>query len=59
MRQEIEALVYRYADLLDGGDLDGVAALFEHADWGSSTRTERFHGTAAVVNGRFTPILSS
>jgi len=47
-RAAIEGLVYRYAELLDGGDLDGVAALFEHADWGSSTRTERFHGTAAV-----------
>jgi len=44
----ITAFLHRYASLLDGGDLDGVAALFEHADWGSSTRTERFHGTAAV-----------
>ena len=47
MRQ-IEALVYRYAELLDAGDLDGVAALFEHADWGSGTRTERMHGTDEV-----------
>ena len=47
MRQ-IAALVYRYAELLDRGDLDGVAALFEHATWGSGTRTERMQGTAQV-----------
>ena len=47
MRQ-IAALVYRYAELLDAGDLDGVAALFEHATWGSGTRTERMQGTAQV-----------
>ena len=47
MRQ-IEALVYRYAELLDQGDLDGVAALFEHAAWGSGTRTERMRGTEQV-----------
>jgi 3-phenylpropionate/cinnamic acid dioxygenase small subunit len=28
--REIENLVYAYADRLDAGDLDGVAALFEH-----------------------------
>jgi 3-phenylpropionate/cinnamic acid dioxygenase small subunit len=27
---EITNLLYTYAQLLDGGDLDGVAALFEH-----------------------------
>ena len=47
MRQ-IAALVYRYAELLDGGDLDGVAALFEDATWGSGTRTERMRGTDQV-----------
>ena len=47
MRQ-IEALVYGYAELLDAGDLDGVAALFEHATWGSGTRTERMQGTDQV-----------
>jgi 3-phenylpropionate/cinnamic acid dioxygenase small subunit len=45
---EIAALVYRYAELIDAGDLDGVAALFEHATWGSGTRTERMHGTEQV-----------
>ena len=47
MRQ-IAALVYRYADLLDQGDLDGVAALFAHATWGSGTRQERMRGTEQV-----------
>jgi hypothetical protein len=47
----ITALVHRYAELLDGGDLDGVAALFEHASWGSSTREERLRGTDAVRKG--------
>ncbi len=28
--QEIANLIYRYAELLDAGDLDGVAGLFEH-----------------------------
>src|SRR3954471_13525570 len=45
MRQ-IEALVYRYAELLDAGDLDGVAALFEHAAW-KSARAD-VQGTQAV-----------
>ena len=42
--QAITALVYRYAELIDAGDLDGVAGLFEHATWGAGTRTERLHG---------------
>jgi 3-phenylpropionate/cinnamic acid dioxygenase small subunit len=48
VRHAIEALVYRYAELLDEGDLDGVAELFEHATWGSGTRTERMQGTEQV-----------
>ncbi|WP_059016060.1 nuclear transport factor 2 family protein [Mycobacterium sp. M26] len=28
--REIENLIYRYAELLDGGELDGVAELFTH-----------------------------
>jgi 3-phenylpropionate/cinnamic acid dioxygenase small subunit len=28
--REITNLIYTYAELLDGGDLDGVARLFEH-----------------------------
>lgn len=48
MRQAIEALVYRYAELLDGGDLDGVAALFADADWVAGSRDFRVHGTEQV-----------
>lgn len=29
---EIQNLIFRYADLLDRGDLDGMGALFDHAD---------------------------
>ena len=32
---EITALVHSYARLLDRGDVDGVAALFEHSTWRS------------------------
>jgi hypothetical protein len=43
---EITALIHEYAFRLDAGDLDGVAALFEHADL-RSTRNERvLHGAA-------------
>ena len=48
MLHAIEALVYRYAELLDGGDLDGVAALFAHADWRPGTRDFVAHGTDEV-----------
>jgi 3-phenylpropionate/cinnamic acid dioxygenase small subunit len=34
-RDEISALVHRYAELLDGGDMDGVVALFAAATWRS------------------------
>ena len=32
---EITALVHSYARLLDDGDVDAVAALFEHSTWRS------------------------
>jgi 3-phenylpropionate/cinnamic acid dioxygenase small subunit len=35
-RDEIAALVYRYAELLDAGDMDGVVALFADATWRSA-----------------------
>jgi 3-phenylpropionate/cinnamic acid dioxygenase small subunit len=40
-RDEIAALVHAYAELLDGGDLDGVAHLFDRATWraGSGSRS--------------------
>ena len=36
----ITALIHEYAERIDAGDLDGVAALFEHATWGSPGRGE-------------------
>jgi len=49
--QAITSLVHRYAALIDAGDLDGVAALFEHATWGAGTRSERLRGTEEVRRG--------
>jgi 3-phenylpropionate/cinnamic acid dioxygenase small subunit len=44
----ITALIHAYAELLDAGDLDGVAALFAHATWRSAGRTEVFRGAEQV-----------
>jgi hypothetical protein len=41
---EITALVNEYAYRLDAGDLDGVAALFEHAELGSTRHDRRYRG---------------
>jgi 3-phenylpropionate/cinnamic acid dioxygenase small subunit len=38
--EEITALVYRYAELLDGGDLEGVVRLFDGATWRSAATGE-------------------
>ncbi len=46
--EAITALVMAYAERLDLGDLDGVAALFAHATWRSPGRVEPLRGTAAV-----------
>lgn len=35
-REEIAAIVHRYAELLDGGDVEGVVALFSRATWRSA-----------------------
>jgi 3-phenylpropionate/cinnamic acid dioxygenase small subunit len=43
----IAALIHGYAELLDAGDLDGVAELFGEADYGSPAQG-RIHGSAAV-----------
>lgn len=43
-RAAITALIHEYAYRIDAGDLDGVAALFEHAELGSSIRPERMRG---------------
>ena len=44
----VRALIFRYADLIDAGDLDGLAALFAHATWRSAGRDEVLRGTAEV-----------
>ena len=47
----ITALIHAYAERIDSGDLDGVAALFEHATWGSPGRGEPLRGTTQVRRG--------
>ncbi len=42
--EAIRALIHEYAFRIDAGDLDGVAALFAHAELGSSIRPERMKG---------------
>jgi ketosteroid isomerase-like protein len=39
--EAIRALIVAYADRLDAGDFDGVAALFEHATFSSARGGER------------------
>ena len=46
--QAITALIHAYAERLDEGDLDGVAALFADATWRTPARTEPLRGAAAV-----------
>jgi ketosteroid isomerase-like protein len=45
---EIATLVHSYARLLDGGDVDGVAGLFEHSTWRSLPNGSLRRGTAEV-----------
>ena len=44
----IEALLYAYAERLDLGDLDGVAALFERATWRTTARADVLRGREQV-----------
>jgi 3-phenylpropionate/cinnamic acid dioxygenase small subunit len=44
----IATLIHRYAERLDDGDLDGVAALFADATWRTPARAEPLRGAAAV-----------
>jgi 3-phenylpropionate/cinnamic acid dioxygenase small subunit len=46
--EAISALVMSYAERIDAGDLDGLAALFAHATWRSSVRAEPLRGAAEV-----------
>ncbi len=43
---EITALIHEYAFRLDAGDLDGVAALVEHGELGSTRHDGRLRGSA-------------
>jgi 3-phenylpropionate/cinnamic acid dioxygenase small subunit len=45
---EIEALVYGYAERIDAGDMDGVVDLFAHATWRSGATGETLPDAAAV-----------
>jgi len=47
-RAAIEALIYRYAERIDTGDLAGVGALFDGAVY-RSDRGGRYEGAAAVT----------
>ena len=44
--ERVIALIHEYAALLDAGDLDAVARLFEHAELGSTKHSRRMRGTA-------------
>jgi 3-phenylpropionate/cinnamic acid dioxygenase small subunit len=46
--QAIAALIHLYAERLDDGDLDGVAALFADATWRTPARAEALRGRVAV-----------
>jgi 3-phenylpropionate/cinnamic acid dioxygenase small subunit len=45
---DITALVHGYARLLDAGDFDGLADLFEHATWRSAAHGTVLRGTSEV-----------
>lgn len=54
--EEIVALVVAYAERLDAGDLDGVAALFERGTFRSSRGGEPLVGPSAVRR-QYDPVL--
>lgn len=54
--EAVRALVHEYAFRLDAGDLDGVAALFEHAEL-HSTRHDRVRRGTADARTLFEPVL--
>ena len=54
--EEITALIHEYAFLLDRGDLDGVAALFAHAEL-RSTRDDRVRRGAAEARTLYDPVI--
>jgi hypothetical protein len=52
--EAITALVYRYAELLDSGDIEGVVGLFTDAEWRSDSTGEvrRGHDQIKAVYDR-------
>ena len=46
-RGEIENLLYEYQARLDAGDLEAMAALFEHAVMSADTIDQTWHGVEA------------
>ncbi len=49
-RETIATLTYSYAELLDAGDFEGVARLFERATFRSNRRPEVLRGSAEVLD---------
>jgi len=54
--EEVTALLHEYAFRLDAGDLDGVCAMFEHAEL-RSTRHDRVLRGAAEARTLFEPVV--
>jgi len=54
--EAIRALLHAYADRIDAGDLDGVAALFEHATWRSAGRHDVLTG-ASEARGAYDGVI--
>ena len=46
--EAIRALIHEYAERIEPGDLDGLAALFADATWGSPGRGKPLRGTDQV-----------
>ncbi len=47
-RDQIDALIFGYADLIDSGDFDGLGRLFEHAELSFAGFDERRRGHEQV-----------
>jgi uncharacterized protein (TIGR02246 family) len=47
----IRTLIHEYAERIDSGDLDGLAALFTDATWGSPGRGTLLRGVEQVRHG--------
>ncbi len=54
--ERVTALIHEYAYLLDAGDLDAVARLFEHAELGSTRHDRRLRG-AEEARTTYDPVI--